>query len=235
VSYREHQVGAALGRWVECAWTREGADGHDRIVPDGCMDLIWSDDAGLTAVGPNTTAFIAPLRNGNSVAGVRLHPGAAPPLFGVPAPALLDARVPADTLWGDEAKRLEEQLAAGHTTTERAQLLIAFLSQRATAMPDPLVRAAAIRLQAERVAEVARGLAVSERHLRRVVSAHVGYGPKLLARVLRLQRALARVREGAGLAEVAYGAGYSDQAHFSNDCSELAGVPPGRFLQDAAA
>jgi AraC-like DNA-binding protein len=235
VSYREHRVGPALGRWVECAWTREGPDGHDRIVPDGCMDLIWSEDVGLTAVGPNTTAFLAPLRNGGSVVGVRLHPGAAPPLFGVPAPALRDARVPADGLWGDAAKRLEEQVAEAETAIERAHLLVAFLSTRATGEPDPLVQAAARRLEAGRVTEVARELAVSERHLRRLVSAHVGYGPKLLARVLRLRRALSRVRDGAELAEVAYAAGYADQAHFSNDCRELAGVPPGRFLQDLAA
>jgi AraC-like DNA-binding protein len=235
VSYREHQVGAALGRWVECAWTRQGPDGHDRIIPDGCMDLIWSEQAGLIAVGPNTTAFLAPLRNGGSVVGVRLHPGAAPPLFGVPAPALLDARAPAHKLWGDAARRLEERVASAETAIERAHLLVAFLSNRAAAEPDPLVRAAAKRLETGRVAVVAEDLGVSQRHLRRLVSAHVGYGPKLLARILRLRRALARVRAGAELAEVAYAAGYADQAHFSHDCSALAGVPPGRFLQDRAA
>jgi methylphosphotriester-DNA--protein-cysteine methyltransferase len=88
---------------------------------------------------------------------------------------------------------------------------------------------------AERVREVAGGLGVSERHLRRLVTANVGYGPKLLARVLRLRRALARVGAGAELAEVAYGGGYADQAHFNHDCRELAGVSPGRFLQDRAA
>jgi AraC-like DNA-binding protein len=199
------------------------------------MDLIWSAEGGLTAVGPNTTAFLAPLRNGNSVVGVRLHPGAAPPLFGVQAPALLDSRVPAERLWGDAAKRLEEQVARAQTATDRAQILIRFLANRATVEPDPLVRAAAKRLAVRRVTEVARELAVSERHLRRLVSAHVGYGPKLLARILRLRRALARVGAGAELAEVAYAAGYADQAHFSHDCSALAGVPPGRFLQDRAA
>ena len=74
---------------------------------------------------------------------------------------------------------------------------------------------------------------MSERHLRRLVSSEVGYGPKRLARVLRLRRALARVRAGAELAEAAFEAGYADQAHFANECRALAGVPPGRFLQDA--
>jgi methylphosphotriester-DNA--protein-cysteine methyltransferase len=54
----------------------------------------------------------------------------------------------------------------------------------------------------------------------------VGYGPKRLGRVLRLRRALAEIQAGSGLAEAAFGAGYVDQAHFTNDCRDLAGVPP---------
>jgi AraC-like DNA-binding protein len=229
VGYTEHPVGGPLGQWVECAWTRDGPDGFGRIVPDGCMDLIWSGARGLSAAGPNTSAFLAPLRPGDAVVGVRLHPGAGPSLFGVAAPALRDARLPAAELWGDEAKRLEQRVEAARTASDRRRLLVAFLSRRVAGEPDPLVRAAARRLARGTVAGVAEQLAVSERHLRRLVTANVGYGPKLLARVLRLRRALARVRAGAELAEVAYTEGYADQAHFNHDCRELAGVSPGRF------
>jgi AraC-like DNA-binding protein len=237
MGYREHPVDTALGRWVECAWTRAGGerpDGYERIVPDGCMDLIWSERTGVTAVGPNTTAFLAPLLPGGEVVGVRLHPGAAPSLFGLPAPALRDGRLPAAELWGDAGARLVERVAEAKSARERAQLLVAFLAARARrAMgPDALVREAAARLERVPVAEVATELAVSERQLRRRVSAEVGYGPKRLGRVLRLRRALERLRDGADLAEVAYACGYADQAHFTNDCRELAGVAPGRFLQD---
>ena len=240
MSYREHPVGSQLGRWVECVWTRTGGerpDGYERIVPDGCMDLIWSDSAGVTAVGPNTTAFMAPLPPAGSVIGVRLHPGAAPPLFGVPAPALRDGRLPAEELWGDAGAWLAEAVAGAPSgDAERARLLLEFLAVRArrAAEPDPLVRAAAGRLHRAPVTDVASELAVSERHLRRLVSAEVGYGPKRLGRVLRLRRALAQVRGGVDLAEVAHAGGYADQAHFTNDCRALAGVAPGRFLQDAA-
>jgi methylphosphotriester-DNA--protein-cysteine methyltransferase len=169
------------------------------------------------------------------VVGVRLHPGAAPPVFEIPAPALLDGRLPASELWGDEARRLDERAAAAASAVERARLLVAFVGRRATVAPDPLVRAAAERLERERVADVADTLAVSQRHLRRLVGAQVGYGPKLLGRVLRLRRALERVRAGVELAEVVFDSGYADQAHLSEDCRALAGVPPGRFLQDTAA
>jgi len=238
MSYREHRVDGGLERWVECLWTRAGGrrpDGYERIVPDGCMDLIWSERTGVTAVGPNTTAFLSPLPPGGEIVGVRLHPGAAPPLFGIPAPALRDGRMPASELWGDAGARLEEEAAKAANAHERASLLVAFLSSRARRAegPDALVRAATARLERAAVTEVASQLAVSERHLRRLVSAEVGYGPKRLGRVLRLRSALARVRAGTELAEVAYAGGYADQAHFTNDCRELAGVAPGRFLQDA--
>jgi AraC-like DNA-binding protein len=237
VSYREHPVEGALTRWIECVWTRAGVqqpDGYERIVPDGCMDLIWSDRSGVTVIGPNTTAFVSPLEPGSHSVGVRLHPGAAPPLLDVPAPMLRDGRAPARELFGDAGARLEEQVAAAADSSERAGLLIAFLYGRARRAdePDPIVRAAAAELYRAPVADVADQLAVSERHLRRRVSAAVGYGPKRLGRVLRLRQALASLRAGAELAEAAFGSGYADQAHFTNECRALAGVAPGRFLQD---
>jgi AraC-like DNA-binding protein len=234
VSYREFPVDDALARWAECLWVRVGTgelDSFARIVPDGCMDLLWSERAGLVAIGPNTTAFVSPLEPGGSVLGVRLHPGAAPPLFGIRAPELLDGRLPAHALWGDEAARLDEALHAAPDMRERARLLVGFVSEcaRAADVPEPLVRAAVDRLESVSVADVAAELAVSERHLRRLVTAEVGYGPKRLARVLRLRRALERVRAGVELAEVAFEAGYADQAHFTNECRALAGVSPSVF------
>jgi AraC-like DNA-binding protein len=232
VSYREHPVATWFGQWAECVWEREGADRHARIVPDGCMDLIWSDRVGVTVVGPNTTAFVSALAPGGAVVGLRLHPGAAAPLFGIRAPELRDGRLPARELWGDAGALLEQEAACA---ADPAAALVDFVSARARheARPDPLVRAAAVRLARARVVDVARELAVSERHLRRRVEEHVGYGPKRLGRVLRLQRALRLLRAGAELAETAFECGYSDQAHFGNEFRELAGVAPGRFLQDA--
>jgi AraC-like DNA-binding protein len=198
------------------------------------MDLVFNDRAGLLVAGANTTAFLSPMGPGQRSVGVRLHPGAAPSLFGLPAPALLDARVRASELWGAAGARLEQEIAETDTARRRTTLLLGWLSERARrgGRPDPLVRAAAERLARDPEATVgalARELALSERHLRRLVVDQVGYGPKLLGRVLRLRRALGRVRDGAPLAEVAYEAGYADQAHFGNDCRALAGSTPAAF------
>jgi transcriptional regulator GlxA family with amidase domain len=84
-----------------------------------------------------------------------------------------------------------------------------------------------------RVREIGDSLGVSERQLLRRFRAAVGYGPKMLARVLRFQR-FATAGWGASeettLARLAADAGYADQAHLARDCRQLAGVAPGVVL-----
>jgi AraC-like DNA-binding protein len=113
-------------------------------------------------------------------------------------------------------------------------LLVSALRHQArrSAAPDPLVDAAVGRLRdpRTRIETLADELAVSARQLRRRFESAVGYGPKRLARVLRLERALRAARGGNELAEAAIVAGYADQAHFANDCRALAGVSPGALL-----
>jgi AraC-like DNA-binding protein len=232
MTYREHPPPPALAPWVQCAWQRSGDGGPPvRVVPDGCIDVVWTEGAGTQVVGPNTTAFLVPLAAGTRVAGVRLHPGTAPALLGVDAAALRDGRLAIDDAWGDEGRRLAEAL---DEHDDRAHILLSALAQRAAtaAAPDALVRAAIGRLLVPRVAvaALARELGVSERQLRRRFEATVGYGPRRLARVLRLGRALAAAHAGEELGRVAADAGYADQAHFTHDCRSLAGAAPSALL-----
>jgi AraC-like DNA-binding protein len=73
---------------------------------------------------------------------------------------------------------------------------------------------------------------VSGRQLQRRVGNAVGYGPKMLARVLRLRR-LQALPPGP-LVELALDAGYADQAHMTADVTRLAGISPVQFLKDRA-
>ena len=204
-----------------------------RVVPDGCIDIVWTQGRGARVVGPNTTAFLVGLDAGVSVVGARMRPGAAPALLGVDAAALRDGSVALAEVWGDDARRLEDRLERG--VRPRAGLLLEALGgcARRAAAPDPLVHAAVERLRdpAARVDTLAGELFVSARQLRRRFEAAVGYGPKRLGRVLRLERALASARGGEELAQAAAGAGYVDQAHLTHDCRALAGVPPSALLE----
>ncbi|MGV9766911.1 helix-turn-helix domain-containing protein, partial [Micromonospora tulbaghiae] len=95
----------------------------------------------------------------------------------------------------------------------------------------PLGARVAARLAAgATVAATAAEVGLGERALHRRSRALFGYGPKTLARILRMRRALDLARTGAPLAEVAVRSGYADQAHLTREVRELAGVPPTRLL-----
>ncbi|WUV77638.1 helix-turn-helix transcriptional regulator [Streptomyces sp. NBC_01477] len=192
------------------------------------MDLIWHDGALLVA-GPDTSAHVVTDRPGSSYAGLRFAPGVGPALLGAPVREVRDLRVPLDGLWpAAEARRLAERADAGP-----AAALDAWAADRIRAAEpaDPLLGPVAAALSAGRpVADIAAASGLGERQLRRRCEAAFGYGPRTLARVLRLQRALALARAGTPFARVAADAGYADQPHLSREVRTLAGVPLSALL-----
>jgi transcriptional regulator GlxA family with amidase domain len=227
--------------WVQCAWSVRSADGTD-VLPDGCMDVVWTGSRLLVA-GPDTRATRSD--EARDVIGVRFRPGAGGAALGLPACELLDARVDLEDVWGVAARELAERLAQRDSAQpERASrlaagggaaLIEAAVAARATPL-DPLVVEAARQVGAgESVHSVAQAVALSERQLRRRFHAAVGYGPKTLGRVMRLQRFLRAARASdEGLAALAAAAGYADQAHLSADARALTGRSP-RELRGTAS
>lgn len=226
--YAERVVASPV---VACTWEQTAVDARvQRVVPDACVDLVWHGSR-LELAGPDSAARLAALPAGARVVGVRLRPGTVGTVLGLDAAALRDAQPDAATVLGhDVARALEEALAAGG---DPHALLLRAIALRGVSAPDPVVVAAvrALARPRARVAEVARELAVTERTLHRRVSAAAGYGPKTLARVLRL-RALQRADAAQPLAWRALEAGYADQAHMTAEVTALTGLSPVRFLKD---
>jgi AraC-like DNA-binding protein len=239
--YQELRSPTDLAAYVTCIWTRAAeVDDHasTRVLPDGCIDIVWIGDAHPAVAGPATRAFVSTLPPKATAAGVRFRPGAAPALLGVPADELLDAHIPLGDVWAGEwraANRLNRETPLGTRIAALTDLLVLRLPR---ARPlDKLVLAAAGRLErrpGESVRDLSRWLGVSDRHLLRRFSAAVGYGPKTFQRVGRLHRLLALADGPHGnalpLAALAAMAGYADQAHMTREVGRLAGVPPSVLL-----
>jgi AraC-like DNA-binding protein len=229
-AYREYRPPPGLEPVVACLWEHEPAeDRAQRIVPDGCVDLIWMAERELVVAGADTGPRVVRLPAGIRSTGIRLRPGAAGALLGLPASELRDQQVALALVWGEPG--LEEAVALADPARRR-ELLAEAVARRGV-VPDLLVRGAADRLSAPgaRVAGVAAELGVSERQLHRRMLAAVGYGPKVLARVARLRRLVAGTDES--LASRALGAGYASQAHMTDEVRRLTGLTPVRFLEDA--
>jgi AraC-like DNA-binding protein len=203
------------------AWQRTmDGSGDGRILPDGCMDLIWVDGM-LMIAGPDTTAHLT--SEPGTYAGLRFAPGIGPAVLGVPASELRDQRAALADLWPAAlVRRLGEQVT---DAPDRCAALERLLTAR---MPpaDPAVAAIVAALSGgATVADTATAVDMGERRLHRRCLDAFGYGPKTLARIMRLNRALDLARAGTPFATVAAQAGYADQAHLSRDVRDMAGVP----------
>ena len=248
--YREWRPAPELAGLVACTWAGRLADDGtpftDKVLPDACIDLIW-DGRRLFVAGPDTGPVPITPEPGGIFAGLRFRPGLAPTVLGVPAVALLDQRVDAGDVWGDlDMEPVVDRLYRAASLREAATVLEAAVIERlpAATPPDRLILGTVTALQAAQpagsstVAELADRLGVSERQLHRRCTAAVGYGPKVLDRVLRFRRFLhlvgspAGTRPADGLAGLAAAAGYADQSHLTRECGRLAGTTPGQLLND---
>jgi AraC-like DNA-binding protein len=234
-SYVERPVPYGLATHACCVWTQHAPAGHvQRVLPDGCSDVVWIEGVGLELAGPATRPVMVRIPPGATVLGVRFGPGATGAAFGVAARELRDQTVALDAVWGSAAFDLAERLA-GAAAAERPALLARAVAQRLrdARPPDGVVaRATGLLARGMPVAAASREVAIGDRHLRRRFHDAVGYGPKTLQRVLRLRRFLA-LAEAAGardLARAAAEAGYADQPHLTRECGELAGLTPAALL-----
>jgi transcriptional regulator GlxA family with amidase domain len=158
-------------------------------------------------------------------------------MLGVPASAILDARVDAADLLGARARQLGERLAGATSSKSAARELESAMIAWALARNpiDRLIERAVAALRttsgATPVAALANDLGTTERQLNRRCVAAIGYGPKVLHRVLRMRRflTLAGAPSAPGLSALAAHAGYADQAHMTRDCLELTGLTPARL------
>ncbi|MDC0773706.1 helix-turn-helix transcriptional regulator [Streptomyces sp. HD] len=206
-------------------WTN-ATSGPGLVLPDGCMDLLWHDGRLLVA-GPDTRAYVtdgAP----STWAGLRFRPGDAPAFLGVPAYELRDLRVELAELWpAAEVRRLQGRVAVA---ADPVAALEEVALERASP-PDPLLNSLVDALRAGRpVGVTADELGLGPRQLHRRSLAAFGYGPKTLARILRMRRALVLARDGVPFAETAARAGFADQSHLARDVKELAGLPLGELI-----
>ena len=224
---------------VACLWTSQPSEtAAGLVLPDACIDLIW-DGRSLVVAGPDTGPVPVPPQPGQWFAGLRFPPGKAPGFLGAPASDLLDSRVPLADLWGEAAAgSVTARLAAAGSPESAAEVLDDVIASRAGAAPssDPIVDLLVAILSRQPAANgvvqlASQVLAVGERRLHRHCRAAVGYGPKMLERVLRFQRARRLARGTCSLAAVAVMAGYADQAHLTRESRRLAGRTPSDLVK----
>ena len=230
--YREWSPPDALRGCFGQLWRSDLPVSHGgdvAVLPDGCVDILWRDGR-LYVVGPDVVAAHPQLMPGAQVLGARFQPGAARAWLGLPLSEIVGTAVELDAVVGARARSMAARLNDSGDADVRQHLFAQQLALLPGAGSATDTRAARVFAQVGTgridLATLTTSLQLSTRSLRRLCHDQFGYGPKMLERILRLQRwlALARAQPRAGLAALALDGGYADQSHLSREVRALAGI-----------
>jgi AraC-like DNA-binding protein len=230
----------ALRPYLGCFWAIEcTAATRLRTMPDGCAAVLVRVPAGAPPecllVGPSLSPADRMGAAGQLLFGVRLRPGVAFSLTGVPICQLVDRRTRLADLLSQDAQLMEKGLAQVPTLDERFAVLEHFLAARLAGVQIDCRVQKALQLVEQsagqvRMPELARQCRVSTRHLNRLMRIWVGFPAKRLARLVRFQMLLQRMeRTPLDPAQAAAELAYFDQSHLANEVAQFAGSSPGQI------
>jgi AraC-like DNA-binding protein len=259
MDYNTFEPPSTLHTLVKCFWTLKSNIGDklekQRIVPDGCMEMIFhfgdpykqylSD--GSVIIQPRCFVFgqiTSPLdiepTGRTGIFAVRFHPESFMPFSTKPVHEMENKAVSLVELYGEDGLRFEQEILAAKTTEERIEICETFLMGRLSTPEamDRIVKSSVETILSLNgnlsVEELTQNLNVNRRQLERRFSSVIGISPKQLARIVRLQATIKMLLNGqfTSLTAVAYEGDFYDQAHFIKDFKAFTGMSPKKFYAD---
>lgn len=259
--YREIHPVKYLARFVECFWTLEGevngeAAQPERILPDGCIELILNFGASVREVKANgeeqhqpLTVLVGQMTRPVMIApsgvvqllGIRFQPGGTFPFLRLPMHELTNQVVELKALSAEFERDLLGCAKKESELLSKVASIQNLLGERVrgckheswlTSLAAQIVQRGG-QISIDRLAADA---GVSGRQMERRFLCEVGLSPKQLCRILRFQQIFRALNhDEATWATVAVDCGYYDQAHLIRDFRQFAGLTPAALLQHSSA
>lgn len=255
--YREYAAPDDLRSLVDLSWvyTRPDspADVAHRVLPEMSISIDLrcvraTDgsivDARLIFSGPSDSVHVFRPEAGFRIEGVRLKTEWCRALLGIDPAEHRNARRALAELAPRVAGTISDRLfrtrssAEGVTVLENAvrQLYESFRARHEATVAHHALEVLRAK-PSMRVATLARAMYVTERHLHRIICSATGIGPKLMQRVGRLNRAVARAdrMERPDWAGIALDAGFYDQSHLIDEVRTFTGQTPAQLHAERRA
>lgn len=260
MKYETYRPDGDLQTLVKCYWELEVpfSDQHEkqRVVPDGCMELIFilgdnirrytSEDTFIIqpraiVVGQITRPFVIQPEGYVKCFAVRFYPYGFANFLKVPLKLLENKETPIDQLFDkNQADALTRSITVAVNTAERIQAVEAFLMHMMQDYHhiDHIVKSTVEAIEASSgsvsIKDIIKDDPNRRRQLERKFIKQIGMSPKQLAKVIRMQAALKlMIERDDTYTDIAYKSEYYDQNHFIRDFKELTGLTPKEFDQDA--
>lgn len=260
MNYQTFQPAPDLASLVKCYWSlevpREADPQKQRIVPDGCMEMIFilGDDIKryitdtefiiqprAMVVGQISRPFVIKPTGYVQCFAARFYPYGFANFITTTLKDLENKETAlAELIGAVPAWELEQKIISAATYAQRIDCVETFLLSRLTdtSVLDQVVTSTIDALLATNGSAPIKGIMKDDlskrRQLERKFFKQVGLSPKQLGKVIRLQTALKTLlnQRNGNLAQVAYESDYYDQAHFYKDFKEFTGINPTEFLTD---
>lgn len=260
MNYQTFQPHPDLASLVKCHWTlevpAETNSQRQRIVPDGCLEMIFilGDDIKrytsenefiiqprALIVGQITEPFIIEPMGYVHCFAARFYPFGFANFVTIPIKNLANKETPIEQLFGEKpAKELEQKIIQATDTNERIAIIEKFLLEKFSNQRtiDSIVKLTVDAILATRgntsISAILKEDPTKRRQLERKFLNQIGISPKQLSKVIRLQTALKLLlnQQSENLTQIAYESEYYDQAHFNRDFREFTGINPKEFLEN---
>lgn len=260
--YKEYIPNPILAPYVKCIWTLEvsgmpGMTHREKVLPDGCMELIFhygdlfqqyrSDKPELqprSFLHGQMKAYIEIGPTGNTgMIAARFYPHGLAAFINMPVNELTDSVTDVASLFGKEARSVEEQLGNTDDENKRVALLHTFLTKRLkpasvkTTIAANAARSIMATSGTTTIHQLAADACMSERQLERIFLSSVGISAKTFSKITRFQHSIRAAQNGrqTTLTQLAYENGYYDQAHFTRDFKTFAGMSPTQYFSEIHA
>lgn len=247
-----------LSSFVDYFWYLESHNAacyNERSLPDGSVDLVIDLAAdkvvmasasnerllldNVLVCGPHSANFVICNSLETRVVGVHFKPGGAYPFFGHPLDQLHNTLQSMDTIWGQLAGCLREELLEQPCVERMFHVLANRLPQFAAKPLElhPAVQYAIGQLdnhtgQPDHIVSVVDQIGISHRRFIALFQRETGYTPKRYSRIRRFQRLLRLMNENRHIADwsdIAFDCGYYDQSHFIRDFRAFSGLNPSDY------
>ncbi len=256
MDYKTYAPNTDLSAFIKCYWTLEAPKNNkpekQRIVPDGCMEMIfhYGDlykqylDEGRYIIQPKSFVFgqithhlnIEPTGE-TGIFAVRFNPDGFAPFVTIPNNDMENRAVPLQELFGNDGIHLEKELLNALTNEDRVKIVESFLLKILITprFIDSITKSSVeiiLQLNGQITTdELSDQLNIHRRQLERKFSSVIGLSPKQLSKIIRIQSTLKMMANNqfTSLTSVAYEGNYYDQAHFIKDFKEFTGMSPKKF------
>jgi len=259
--YKEFSPTAPLSPYIKCFWTLEHDYRHDfhryeHLWADIHPELIFVTGNGYYRREKSNneklpSSFVIGAFEKNlqlysdgltALVAVRFEPWGLFPLSLSPMSSLTNHTLPANHVFGKNIHLLNRRLR-NKSRRKRVDIVRDFFLQEFQSIEKKTLTVMGIaqRIIAKKgivkISALAERFGIDQKQVARRFKRQVGLNPKMFAKIVRFNYAKRKIEKYPEimLSEVAYQAGYSDQAHFSKNFRELFDLTPAQFKSKVAS